>query len=128
MKNAALPQAPTARSRAVALDDEPGNHAAYQEYLRGFDDVPVLQDAVVIPPLRPRQPDFRRGERRDVRLERRPDAYSLREAALAEIEFLYDEYVRPAPIAPRPKRKKRQKRASKKGQLAPRKRTRIPST
>jgi hypothetical protein len=112
MKNTALPQALTPRGRTVAADDEPGNNAAYDEYLRGFDDIPVLQDAVRIPPPRRPQPDFRRGERRDVRQEPRPDASSLREATLAEIEFLYREYTQPAPVAPRPKRKKQQKRKS----------------
>jgi hypothetical protein len=107
MKNAAL------TGRTVAADDEPVNNAAYDEYLRGFDDIPVLQDAVRIPPPRSRQPEFRRGERRDARQEQRPDAYSLREATLAEVEFLYREYTQPAPVARRPKRKKRQKRDSK---------------
>jgi hypothetical protein len=114
MKNAALPQALTPRDSTVAADDEPGNNPAYSEYLRGFDDIPVLQDAVRIPPPRPRQPDFRLGERRDVRQEQRADAYSLREATVAEIEFLYHEYTQPVPVAPRPKRKKRQKRKAKK--------------
>ncbi len=110
MKNVALIEAPALRGRIVAGDDEPGNNAAYGEYLRGFDDIPVLQDAVTIPPPRRRQPEFRRGERGDARQEPRPDAYSLREAALAEIEFLYGEYVRPTPARRSPKRKKRQKR------------------
>ena len=110
MKNVALIEAPTLGGRTVAGDDEPGNAAAYREYLRGFDDIPVLQDAVTIPPPRRRQPEFRRGERRDARQEQRPDAYSLREVTLAEIEFLYGEYVQPAQVARPPKRKKRQKR------------------
>jgi hypothetical protein len=112
MKNTELPQALPPRGRTVAPDDEPGNNAAYDEYLRGFDDIPVLQDAVRTPPPRRQQPDFRRGERRDVRQENRPDESSLREATLAEIEFLYHEYTQPAPVAPRPKRKKQQKRKS----------------
>jgi hypothetical protein len=37
MKNTALPQALPPRGRTVAPDDEPGNNAAYDEYLRGFD-------------------------------------------------------------------------------------------
>ena len=86
---------------------------AYEEYLRGFDDVPVLQDAVRIPPPRPKQPDFRRGERRDVRQEQRADSYSSREATLAEIAFLYNEYTQPTPVASPPKRKKRPARRSK---------------
>jgi len=113
MKNTAPPQTLPPRGRTVAPDDEPGNNAAYAEYLRGFDDIPVLQDAVRIPPPKRRQPDFRRGERRDVRQEQRPDTSSLREATLAEIEVLYREYTQPAPAAaPRPKRKKQQKRTS----------------
>ncbi len=115
MKNAALTQAPTLRRRTVAVDNEPVNNAAYDEYLRGFDDIPVLQDAVRIPPPRSPQPEFRRGERRDVRQEQRPDAYSLREATFAEIEFLYNEYTQPAPVAQavrHAKRKKQQKRNS----------------
>jgi hypothetical protein len=113
MKNAALSQAPTPRGRTVAADDEPANNSAYDEYLRGFDDIPVLQDAVRIPPPLPRQPEFRRGERRDVRREQRPDAYSLREATLTEIELLYCEYAQPTPVAQGPKRKKRQKSKTK---------------
>lgn len=107
MKHAALTQAPTPRSRAVAADDAPGNNAAYEEYLRGFDDIPVLQDAVRIPPPRRQPPDFRRGERRDARQEQRLDAYTLREATLAEIELLYREYAQPEPVPAPPKRKKR---------------------
>ena len=113
MKNAALTPASTLRGRTVAADDEPANNTAYAEYLRGFDDIPVLQDAVSIPPPRRRQPEFRRGERGDARQKQRPDAYSLREATLAEIEFVYREYTQPAPVARPPKRKKRQKRKTK---------------
>jgi hypothetical protein len=107
MKNTALQQAPAPRGRTVASDDEPGNNAAYDEY-----EIPVLQDAVQIPPPRRRQPDFRRGERRDVRQEQRPDASLLREATLAELEFLYHEYSQPVSVVPRPKHKKPQKRKS----------------
>jgi len=114
MKHAALAQGPTPQGLAVATDDALGNHAAYEEYVRGFDDVPVLQDVVRIPPPRRQQPDFRRGERRDAREEQRADGYSLREAMLAEIELLYQEYAQPAPLAARPKRKKRQTAKGKK--------------
>jgi hypothetical protein len=114
MKNAALPQALPPGDRTAAAGEEPGNNAVYEEYLRGFDDIPVLQDAVRIPPRRHPPPDFRRGERRDVRQEPRPDAYSVREAIQAELELLYLEYSRPAPArAVRPKRKKAQKRKTK---------------
>ena len=72
--------------------DEAAAQAAYEEYVRGFDDIPILQDAVHAPP-RPRpQPDFRRGERRDARKAPRPDAYTVREEVLAELERLYAEY------------------------------------
>jgi hypothetical protein len=113
MKNAALPQALPLGDRLVAASDEPGNNAVYEEYLRGFDEIPVLQDAVRIPPRRQPPPDFRRGERRDVRQAQRPDAYSVREASQAELELLYREYSQPAPAAAvRAKPKKTQKRKS----------------
>ena len=98
----------------VAADvngDEPLNQTCYEEYVRGFDEVPVLEDAVVIPPRRPAQPSFVRGERRSVRKQERPDGHTLREAALAEIERLYAEYSSPNP--PPAKRKRKQQRAAK---------------
>ena len=65
----------------LSLDgEEPANHDCYEEYVRGFDEVPVLEDAVALPPRRPAPPSFVRGERRSVRQEERPDGYSLREA------------------------------------------------
>jgi len=112
MKNAAIKQTLPQNHATVAADDEPGNQEAYAEYLRGFDDIPVLQDAVRVPPPRRRQPDFRRGERRDVRKEPRADAYTLRESKLAELDGLYDEYCRPV-AAPPPKPKKGRKRKGK---------------
>ena len=115
MKNTALGSAPIPRDRAVAPDDEPGNNAVYEEYLRGFDDIPVLQDAVRIPPPTRLPPDFRRGERRDARQEPRADAYSLREAKVAEVACLYNEYALPAPVALPSKRKKPQKNSKSKG-------------
>lgn len=105
MKSSAL-EVPPANADRVPAGDEPGNNAAYEEYLRGFDDIPVLQDVVRIPPRRPQDPDFRRGERRDVRQESRPDAYVAREASQLEIEMLYREYVQPA-AAPLTKTKKK---------------------
>ncbi|MEO8465353.1 MAG: hypothetical protein ABI640_08420 [Gammaproteobacteria bacterium] len=126
MKNAAPAEVLTLRDRTVVPDDEPANNPAYEEYLRGFDDVPVLQDAVRIPPPRSPQPDFRRGERRNARQEQRPDAYSLRETTSAELAFLYHEYTEPAPIAPHPKRKKRQKRATKTGKSPTKSKTKKP--
>ena len=115
MKNSAFKQALSRVDRIVGADHEPGNNAAYDEYLGGFDEIPVLQDAVRSPPARVTQPDFRRGERRDARSELRPDAYSIREANSAEIELLFGEYSQPAPAPAtvRPKRKKAQKRTSK---------------
>jgi hypothetical protein len=104
----------------VATGDVPNNNAAYEEYLRGFDDIPVLQDAVRIP-RRPQAPDFRRGERRDVRHESRPDGYAAREASQIELALLYQEYVQPAPAAStkpkkttaKPKAKRKTKKRSK---------------
>ena len=108
-----------ASERAVAnlfLDgEEPSNHDRYEEYVRGFDEVPVLEDAVAIPPRRPAPPSFVRGERRSVRKEERPDGYLLREANVAEIETLYGEYLAPKPV----KAKRKKPRATK---SAPRKR------
>jgi hypothetical protein len=90
--------------------DEPANQARYEEYVRGFDEIPVLDDAVRIPPRRSAPPSFVRGERRSLRKEERDDGYALREANRAEIEALYGEYL--APKASKPKRK--QPRAKKK--------------
>jgi hypothetical protein len=86
----------------VVEGDEPSNHAHYEEYVRGFDEIPVLNDAVRIPPRREPPPNFVRGERRSLRREERPDGYSQREASLAEIETHYREYS--APTAVRAKR------------------------
>ena len=88
--------------------DEPANHTLYQEYVRGFDEIPVLDDAVRIPPRRSLPPSFVRGERRSLRKEERDDGFALREANRAEIETLYGEYV--APPAAKPKRKPRAKK------------------
>ncbi|HET7131410.1 MAG TPA: hypothetical protein VFJ95_04145, partial [Gammaproteobacteria bacterium] len=71
------------------------DHAVYDEYVRGFDDVPTLLDVVGSPPRRVVQPDFRRGERPDRRKEPRLDALTEREARGAELEQLYQEYARP---------------------------------
>jgi hypothetical protein len=90
--------------------DEPADHFLYEEYVQGFDEIPVLEDAVSIPPRRSPPPNFVRGERRSLRKAERTDDYSLREASLAEIETLYGEYL--APKAAKPKRK--QPRAKKK--------------
>jgi hypothetical protein len=91
----------------VFLDgEEPSDHDCYEEYVRGFDEVPVLEDAVAIPPRRPPSPSFVRGERRSARRKERPDGYALREATLAEIENAYGEYLSPAPKAVKAKRKK----------------------
>jgi hypothetical protein len=83
--------------------EKPANHSLYEEYVRGFDEIPVLDDAVRIPPRRSPPPNFVRGERRDLRKEDRDDGYSLRETSRAEIETLYCEYL--APKAAKPKRK-----------------------
>lgn len=89
--------------------DEPADHALYEEYVRGFDEIPVLEDAVRIPPRRS-SPSFVRGERRSLRKEERGDGHALREASRAEIETLYGEYLAPQAAAP----KRKQPRAKKK--------------
>lgn len=100
----------TAASAAPLDDEQRVNQSLYDEYVRGFDVVPVLDDAVRIPPRQPRPPSFVRGERRSLRSEERPDGYSLREASLAHLERLYREYVAPNRVLRKPK-----KRAVKKG-------------
>jgi hypothetical protein len=111
MKNA-LKQSAAVVSHS-AHDAEPDDFSVYEEYVRGFDDVPVLQDAVHAPP-RPRPPpDFRRGERRDARKEARPDAYAVREDNAAELARLYGEYCGDIPAAPA-KRTKTTKTAKRK--------------
>jgi hypothetical protein len=120
MSTSAAPQ-PLPIPDHVAASDEPGNNAAYEEYLRSFDEIPVLQDVVRIPPPRPRPPDFRRGERRDVRHELRPDGYAAREASQLELGLLYQEYAQPAAAVPakakkktaKPKAKRKTKKRSK---------------
>ena len=77
--------------------EEPGDRAHYDEYVRGFDEVPILDDAVTIPPRRPTPPSFVRGERRNLRKQERPDGYSQREANMAVLEQLYREYLDPQP-------------------------------
>jgi hypothetical protein len=78
MKNA-LKHGTVVVPHAAHAAAEPDDFSVYEEYVRGFDDVPVLQDAVHTPPRRRPPPDFRRGERRDARTEARPDAYAARE-------------------------------------------------
>jgi hypothetical protein len=89
------------------------DHELYEEYVRGFDDVPTLLDAVALPPRRVPEADFRRGERPDQRKERRLDAQALRAATAAEIEQSYREYEQPEPArAARKKPKRRTPRKS----------------
>jgi len=101
-----------------AEGDEPANRAHYEEYVRGFDEIPVLNDAVRIPPRRSPPPSFVHGERRSLRKEERDDGYALRESNRAEIEALYGEYL--APKAGKPKGK--QPRAKKKSNGSKRRR------
>jgi hypothetical protein len=112
-----------AAERAAGRDaigsDEPADRAHYDEYVRGFDEIPVLEDAVRIPPRPVRPPSFVQGERRSLRREERPDGYSLREQHLAELEALYGEYVAPQAVG----RKRKQPRAkAKKKAPAPKRR------
>ena len=104
--------------RSIVENEEPANHASYEEYVRGFDEIPVLDDAVRIPPRRVPPPSFVFGERRSLRKEERIDGYAAREDNLAEIESLYGEYVEPK--AGKPKRK--QPRVKKKNAASKRRR------
>jgi hypothetical protein len=90
--------------------DEPSYEAAYDEYVRGFDHVPVLRDAVRVPAGRAPEPNFPLGERRDARREPRPDPFTTRETKCVELAELYEEYQRPPP-PPKPARAKRKPRA-----------------
>lgn len=93
----------------LADGNEPAYAALYDEYERGFAEVPVLDDAVRIPPRRALPPNFVRGERRDLRKQERADGYAQREASIAELEMLYGEYR--APAAGKPKNKKARSKA-----------------
>jgi hypothetical protein len=104
----------TAASASTLDDEQRVKHSLYDEYVRGFDEVPVLDDAVRIPPPVPRPPSFVRGERRSLRSEERADGYSLREASVAEIEQLYGEYIAPQPAARTPKKRAAKKRSGRK--------------
>ena len=89
------------------------DHALYDEYVRGFDDVPTLLDAVALPPRRVLEPDFRRGERPDQRKEQRLDPQAARSARTADLEQSYREYEQPEPArAARKKPKPRKPRKS----------------
>jgi hypothetical protein len=92
-------------------EQEPDNHLYYEEYVRGFDDIPVLEDAVRIPARPPTPPSFVHGERRSLRKHERSDGYFLRETRASELALQYQEYIAPAAAAPlRKKRRKRKKR------------------
>jgi hypothetical protein len=67
--------------------------------VRGFDDIPVLRDPVIVPPRRVAPPEFRLGERKDVRRHAREDAEARREANARELEKMYVEYVQPEAAA-----------------------------
>ena len=99
-------------------DERRVNHSLYDEYVRGFDEVPVLDDAVSIPPRRSLPPNFVRGERRNLRNEERPDGYALREASRAELESQYGEYVAPKPVARKTRKRTTKKRTSRKSKRA----------
>ena len=72
--------------------DEWPERELYDEYVGELDKVPVLTDLVAIT-RRILPPDFRAGQRPDVRREPRPDPVSVREAAAEDAATLYLEYV-----------------------------------
>jgi hypothetical protein len=86
--------------------------ALYDEYVRGFDDIPTLTDPVRVPPPRIAPPEFQLGERKDIRKHAREDAETLRETSAREQAKMYGEYVEPSAKKPRnaKPRKKRQRR------------------
>lgn len=123
MKRGASERAHERSMQSVFLGEEPADRSIYEEYVRGFDEIPILDDAVRIPPRPPTPPSFVRGERRSLRKEERADGYSLREASLAELEALYREYLDPTPVprkrkaaaTKKPGRRKNRRRARSAG-------------
>jgi hypothetical protein len=97
-------------SAAVPGHDDP--FALYDEYVRGFDDIPTLTDPIAIPPPRVLPPEFRLGERKDVRKHEREDAATLREKSAREQAKLYEEYLDPGTTRPK-NGKRRQKHRPK---------------
>jgi hypothetical protein len=97
--------------RAPPGDTEPPNRALYDEYARGFDEIPILDDVVRSAARPPLPPSFVRGERRNLRKTQREDAYTQRESALADLERHYQEYVAPplAAATRTPPRKRRKR-------------------
>jgi hypothetical protein len=85
--------------------------ALYDEYLRGFDDVPTLTDPVAVPPPRILPPEFRLGERKDFRKKPREDADTLREVNSREREEMYREYLQPATAKPQVTKSKDKKKS-----------------
>jgi hypothetical protein len=115
----------------LALEDQPfvqlvatAERDLYEEYVLGLDDLPVLRDAVALPP--PPPPDFRHGERPDLRKERRDDAHAARERRATEREQAYIEYLAvestgsQPPLAPKLRRAKPTARAAKAKHAKPR--------
>jgi hypothetical protein len=88
-------------------------NAAYTEYVRGLDDLPVLNDVVQAPPPALAPPAFSLA--REVRGPSRPDCVTLRDTIRAELAALYAEYCG-VPAALPPPRVKLSKRAAKRRQ------------
>jgi hypothetical protein len=108
---------------AAAADADAEEHARYEEYVRGLDEVPVLRDVVHEPP-RVVVRDFRLGERPDARRQPREDPYTLREQAAREIDGRYAEYAatptRPSDPLKRPSARKPAARNNKAGKRSKR--------
>lgn len=101
-------------ARRVSIEsDEPADRMMYDEYVRGFAEVPILDDAVGIPPRSSPPPNFVRGERPSLRKAERTDGYSFREASLGEVEALYDEYLAPQAAEPQASKTSGSKRRRK---------------
>ena len=98
---------------AGLLESAEDDCALYDEYVRGFDDVPTLTDPVVVPPPRIAPPDFRFGERKDIRKHARQDAVTMREHNARELAEMYIEYAEPAATKPKAGKSKKNGRPRK---------------
>jgi hypothetical protein len=100
LKGIRVNQRETREQRSERDAPRGAERALYEEYVADLDDLPILTDPVAIPAPRATPPDFRRGERRDVRRHPREDGITAREHAAHELAALYDEYLEPVTGTP----------------------------
>jgi hypothetical protein len=96
-----------------------GGPASYLEYVDELGKVPTLplDDEVVVSPRPTLAPDFRQGQRPNVRKAGRDDPYRVREEQASDVEGLYAEYAAGTVV---PAGKKKRKQARVQGDSAPR--------